>query len=103
MATENSERNTPKEVSLKLCLESLCYKSFMHKAVINTKKISTFVLAMQIASCDVFVYQRSEIANFKSVKVNEPGRLYFDVTCRFTLHWVFGDTSNVVSGSVTSI
>ena len=49
------------------------------------------------------VYQRSEIANFKSVKVNEPGRLYFDVTCRFTLHWVFGDTSNVVSGSVTSI
>lgn len=38
MATENSERNTPKEVSLKLCLESLCYKSFMHKAVINTKK-----------------------------------------------------------------
>ena len=55
---------------------------------------------MQIASCNVFVYQRSEIANFKSVKVNEPGRLYFDVTCRFTLHWVFGDTSNVVSGSV---
>ena len=56
---------------------------------------------MQIASCNVFVYQRSEIANFKSVKVNEPGRLYFDVTCRFTLHWVFGDTSNVVSGSVS--
>lgn len=102
MATENSERNTPKEVSLKLCLESLCYKSFMHKAVINTKKFY-LVLAMQIASCNVFVYQRSEIANFKSVKVNEPGRLYFDVTCRFTLHWVFGDTSNVVSGSVTSI
>lgn len=62
-----------------------------------------FVFAMQVASCNVFVYQRSEIANFKSVKVNEPGRLYFDVTCRFTLHWVFGDTSNVVSDSVTSI
>ena len=58
---------------------------------------------MQVASCNVFVYQRSEIANFKSVKVNESGRLYFDVTCRFTLHWVFGDTSNVVSDSVTSI
>ena len=72
--------------------------------------ITTFFLCIDelswlisCASCNVFVYQRSEIANFKSVKVNEPGRLYFDVTCRFTLHWVFGDTSNVVSGSVTSI
>lgn len=50
----------------------------------------------------LFVYRRSEIANFKNVKVNEPGRLYSDVTCRFTSHWVFGDTSNVVAGSVTS-
>ena len=36
------------------------------------------------------------------MKVNGPGRLYLDVTCRFTSHWVFGDTSGVVAGSVTS-
>lgn len=76
MATENSERNTPKEVSLKLCLKSLCYKSLIHKAMINTKKNSTFVLALQIASCNVFVYRSPEIANFKNIEVNEPGRLY---------------------------
>ena len=68
MATENSERNTPKEVSLKLCLKSLCYKSLIHKAMI--------VLALQIASCNVFVYRSPEIANFKNTEVNEPGRLY---------------------------
>lgn len=50
----------------------------------------------------LFVYRRPEIANFKNVKVNGPGRLYLDVTCRFTSHWVFGDTSGVVAGSVTS-
>ena len=37
----------------------------------------------------LFVYRHSEIANFKN-------------TCRFTSHWVFGDTSGVVAGSVTS-
>ena len=40
----------------------------------------------------LFIYRRPEIANFKNVKVNGPGRLYLDVTCRF----------NVVAGSVTS-
>lgn len=45
MATENSERNTPKEVSLKLCLKSLCYKSLIHKAMINTKKFYLCVSA----------------------------------------------------------
>ena len=75
MATENSERNTPKEVSLKLCLKSLCYKSFIHKAILIRKSF-IFVLAMQIAACNVFVYRSPEIANFKNTEVNEPGRLY---------------------------
>jgi len=34
------------------------------------------VLAMQIASCNLFVYRSPEIANFKNTEVNEPGRLY---------------------------
>ena len=34
----------------------------------------------------------SEIANFKMQGVNGLDGLYFDVTCRFILHWVFGDT-----------
>ena len=75
MATENSERNTPKEVSLKLCLKLLCYKSLIHKAILIRKSF-IFVLAMQIASCNVFVYRSPEIANFKNTEVNEPGRLY---------------------------
>ena len=34
------------------------------------------MLALQIASCNVFVYRSPEIANFKNTEVNEPGRLY---------------------------
>lgn len=75
MATENSERNTPKEVNLKHCLKPLCYKFFIHKAIL-IRKNSTFVLAMRIASCNVFVYRSPEIANFKNTEVNELGRLY---------------------------
>lgn len=39
----------------------------------------------------MFVYCCPEIANFKHAEVNELGRLYLDVTCRFTLYWAFGD------------
>ena len=39
--------------------------------------------------CSFTVVQKSPISKIQ--KVNEPGRLYFDVTCRFTLYWAFGD------------
>lgn len=34
----------------------------------------------------LFVCCNPEIANFKHTEVNEPGRLYFDVTCWFILY-----------------
>ena len=44
----------------------------------------------------------SEIANFKMQGVNGLDGLYFDVTCRFILHWAFGDALSLWIGSVTS-
>jgi len=35
-------------------------------------------------------------------EVNELERLYLDVTCRFILHWAFGDALSLWIGRVTS-
>ena len=42
----------------------------------RTFQLVSTVLAMQIASCNLFVYRSPEIANFKNTEENEPGRLY---------------------------
>lgn len=51
---------------------------------------------------NLFVYLNSEIANFKMQEVNGLERLYLDVTCRFILHWAFGDALSLWIGRVTS-
>ena len=63
-----------------------------------------FYLCGSDANSIVVIRSFTKLRNrqFQNARVNELGRLYLDVTCRFILHWAFGDALSLWAGSVTS-